>query len=124
MPMRLWSTVVIQDTTRPRRQSGRYGAIGSALAATRRLLVDARLQISEQRIDLRVSPAARHGRHVVRDGRALVEPLRDQRPQALRLDQGRVVLDRGAVPAGAVKRVTLRAGASPLLAAELERVGE
>src|SRR5580765_5788497 len=98
--MRLWSTVVTQDTNRPRRQSGRYGAIGSALAATCRLLVDARLQISEQRVDLRVSPAARHRRHVVRDWRTLVEALRAQRSRALRRDQGRVGLDRGAVPAG------------------------
>src|SRR3954454_11875617 len=120
--MRLWSTVVTQDITRPRRQSGRYGVIGgSALPATSRLLVDARLQISEERIDLSVGPAARHGRHVVRDGRPLVEPLRDQRAQALRLDQGRVVLDCGAVSAGAVQRVTLRADASPFLAAELQR---
>ena len=91
--------------TRPRRQSGRYGAIGSALAATRRLLVDARLQVSEQRIDLRVSPAARRRAACSsRRAPAGLSPcvISVRRPSGW--IRSRVVLDRRAVPAGAVQR--------------------
>src|SRR6266568_6877557 len=72
--------------TRPWRQSGRYGST-VALAATRRPLVDVRLQVGEERLHLRAGPA-------VRDGRHLVPALADQLLEALPLREQSVGRDR------------------------------
>src|SRR5437763_6585103 len=64
IPIRLWSTVTSQRATRPLRQVTGYTA--SDLTATRaRSLVDVRLRVRDQRVDLRVRPGIADRRHLV-----------------------------------------------------------
>src|SRR5438093_13682550 len=91
---------------RPWRQSGRYGST-LALAATRGPLVDALLEVGEQRLHLFVRPAVRNGRH-------LFPTLADQLLQALALRQQGVVRDLRPEAALSLEPVALRARAHPL----------
>src|SRR5262245_17512964 len=104
--------------TRPWRQSGRYGATGSALAATRRRLVAVRPHVSPQGPQLKVGPTSRHRWHVTRDRSNPVLAFVQEGPETLRRDEGRAALDVRAIAARAVERVALRAHAFPLLATE------
>src|SRR2546430_1188749 len=96
--------------TRPWRQSGRYGST-VALAATRRPLVDALLQIGEQRLHLLIRPA-------VRDRRHRVSALADQLLEALSLREQRIVRDLRPEAALSLEPVALRARALPLAPSE------
>src|SRR5712692_3805248 len=96
--------------TRPWRQSGRYGST-VALAATRRPLVDALLQVGEERLHLLARPA-------VRDGRHRVPALPDQLLQTLPLREQGVGRDVGPEAALALEAVALRARPLPLAATE------
>src|SRR2546427_9251043 len=100
IPIRLWSVVVTQLMTRPWRQSGRYGST-VALAATRRPLVDASLQIGEQRQHLLIRPA-------VRDRWHLVSALADQLLEALSLREQGIVRDLRPEAALSLEPVALR----------------
>src|SRR5438874_8773426 len=103
--------------TRPWRQSGRYGST-VALAATRRPIVDALLQVGEERADLPVGPAMRDGRH-------LVPALADQLLEALPLREQSVGRDVRPEAALSLEPVALRARALPLAASECAvRCGE
>src|SRR5512133_1552435 len=116
--MRLWSTVVIHDATRPRRQSARYVSV---LTATRRTLVNVPPDVGVEREELLVRPAERDRRHVARGRRDAVLAVDEQGMQALRLGQQRVRLDRRAVPALSLEAVALGADADPLVPAEISR---
>src|SRR5262245_47417475 len=116
--MRLWSTVVTHDVTRPRRQSARYVSV---LTATRRPLVDVLLQVRVQRGELVVGPPARNRRHVARDRLDPVLAVNEQLAQARRLHEQRVGRDVRAVAALALRSVALGADADPLIAAEVGR---
>src|SRR5881227_2648501 len=113
--MRLWSTVVTQLVTRPRRQSARYVA---ALAATRGLLVDVALHVGKERLELPVGPAPPDRRHVVADRLDPVLPVQQQLAQALGLRQQRAARDRRSVAALPLQAVAFRADAFPLAAPE------
>src|SRR5436309_15394465 len=82
--MRLWSTVVSHDVTRPRRQSARNGST-SALTA---ILPEA-LRVGDQRVDLGVRPVAADRRH-------LPDALAQDRLDALAVVDQRVVAERRA----------------------------
>src|SRR5436190_19925424 len=113
MPIRLWSTVTSQDATRPLFQVTGYAA--SDLAATRaRSLVDVRLHILLQRLELCVGPVAADGRHPP-------APVSHDRLERRRLDERRVGRERRTVVAFALHPVALRAHSFPLRLAELLR---
>src|SRR4051794_2513118 len=103
IPIRLWSTVTSQRATRPLFHVTGYTA--SDLTATRASsLVDVRLHVLDERLDLRVRPR-------VRDGGHLVSAVADDRRDAGRLDEQRVRCEVGAVPALALHPVARRAHA-------------
>src|SRR6266511_1050987 len=108
--MRLWSAVVTQPATRPRRQSARYA---SALTATSLTLVDHRIEILLEHPELLVIPPAGHRGH-------LSAAVAEQLLEPLGLDQERVVRDRRAVVAFALWPVELRADAHPFVPAEAQ----
>src|SRR6266508_1604072 len=108
--MRLWSAVVTQPATRPRRQSARYA---SALTATSLTLVDHRIEILLEHPELLVIPPAGHRGH-------LSAAVAEQLLEPLGLDQERVVRDLGAVVAFALWPVALRADAHPFVPAEAQ----
>src|SRR5580765_1683709 len=114
--MRLWSTVVTHDATRPRRQSARYDSV---LTATRRPLVDVSLQVDVQRRELLVGPADRDGRHVAGDRCDPILAVDEKCVQSRRLDEQAVRLDVRAVVALALQAVALRADAHPGVPAEV-----
>src|SRR4051794_33798849 len=103
--MRLWSTVVSHDVTRPRRQSVRNGWT-SALTA----MLPQRLRVRDQRVDLGVRPVARNGRH-------LADALAEDRLDALAVVQQRVAAERGP-DVRRVQAVAARADVVELLLAE------
>src|SRR6266508_26839 len=108
--MRLWSAVVTQPATRPRRQSARYA---SALTATSLTLVDYRIEILLEHPELLVIPPAGHRGH-------LSAAVAEQLLEPLGLDQERVVRDLRAVVAFALWPVALRADADPFVPAETQ----
>src|SRR5512133_470945 len=111
--IRLWSTVVIQLDTRPRRQSARYV---STLAATRLPLVDDGLQVLLEGSELIVRPRASDGRHVARRRLDAVLAIGEEPAQALRLNEQRAGRDIRPVAALAAEPVALRADAEPFVA--------
>src|SRR5690242_11146611 len=105
IPIRLWSTVTSHRATRPLRHE-------TGLPATRACpLEDVTLCVLHQRLDLRVRPRVRNGRH-------LPESVADDRREALRLGEQRVRRDRRAVAALAGQPVAGRADARELALAE------
>src|SRR4051812_19397572 len=116
--MRLWSTVVTHDATRPRRQSARYVSV---LTATRRPLVDVPPEVHVERRELLARPAAADGRHVAVGRRDPVLAVLQQPPQPLRLGQDRARRDVRPVVALALRPVALGADARPFVASEVPR---
>src|SRR5713101_1441704 len=115
IPIRLWSTVTSQLATLPRFQSS-TGTVSALAATRRRSLVDALLEVREQRLQLLLRPAGADGRHPAAPlGHDLLEPggLRDDR----------VCGDRGTVTALRLHAVAHRADALELRAAEVRLHG-
>src|SRR5579884_84978 len=113
MPIRLWSTVVSQEATRPRRQSARYGWAVSAPATTLRPLLRELLRVRDERVDLVAGP-------VLADGRHQPGPVAQQRLDPLAVAEQRVAAERRAdvLVREAVARL---ADALPLLAPQRVR---
>src|SRR5437667_9230308 len=104
MPIRLWSVVVSQEVTRPRRQSTAVCGASTLMATgTGSLRL---LQVLDHRADLLLAPVAPDCGHVAEGGRAsLAEELGD----VVRLE--RPSDERRPVVARAVHPVALRADA-------------
>src|SRR5262245_16285361 len=112
IPIRLWSTVVIQLAILPDFQSTLAGVTTSHLTATRaRSLVDVLPHVGDQRVDLLLRPVVADGRH---EPATIPQQLRQ--PGLLREEGVRV--DRRAVVALPLVSVTLCADALPLALAE------
>src|SRR2546423_9049121 len=88
--MRLWSTVVTHDATRPRRQSARYASV---LTATLRALVDVPFEVEVEGRELLVGPAAPDRRHVARDRLDATLAVHEQPVQSCRLHEQAVFRD-------------------------------
>src|SRR4051794_14792434 len=116
--MRLWSTVVTHDATRPRRESARYVSV---LTATRRPLVDVPPEVHVERRELLVRPAAADGGHVALGRRDPVLAVLQQSPEPERLGQDRAGRDVRPVVALALRPVALGAGAGPFAPSEVSR---
>src|SRR5260221_1510485 len=115
IPIRLWSTVVSQLATLPCFQST-TGTVSALTATRRRSLVDALLEVGEQRLQLLVRPAGTDGRHAPATlGHDLVEPGR--------LRDDRVRRDRRTVVALRLHPMACRADALELRTPELRRRG-
>src|SRR5436190_5559228 len=126
IPMRLWSVVVTQEATRPCVHGARAGA-DSTLTATGALLRDARGQVVEEGVQLRLRPAApdrRHGRATLLEQGGDPRSLSDERVAGQRRPDSALALHAVAFGARALEGLAAEAGgdgvARPLLEPGLE----
>src|SRR5438094_3785356 len=104
IPIRLWSTVTIHCATRPFFQE--------LTATCRSSLVDRRLRVPDERLDLRVAPALPDRRH-------LAEPVAHDRRDTRRLHEQRVGRQARTVAALALHSMAGRAHALELRPPEI-----
>src|SRR5579871_3089840 len=118
IPIRLWSTVTSQLASRPSFQPTGYAA--SLLTATRRSLVDVRLHVGVEGVDLRRRPGDPDRRH--RRAAPCVHAVLHRRRKARALRQDRVVPEVRPVAALRLHAVARRADALELGLAERLRL--
>src|ERR687896_356068 len=112
MPIRLWSTVVIQARTRPSRHVGATTSVLTAIGLTLRPQILARLDVLDQRVDLEIRPTASDWRHVACHV-GLVLPLLDELGEALPIHERPPARDGRPVTPPPRRAVALGADAFP-----------